>query len=36
MKGDEEKALQSGFDRYVSKPIDVTMFRSLIRAYLAG
>lgn len=35
MKGDEDKALQAGFDRYVSKPIDVTVFRSLIRAYLA-
>ena len=34
MKGDREKALQAGFDEYVTKPIDTRTFPELIRQVL--
>ena len=34
MKGDEEKALESGCNGYISKPIDTREFPSQIAAYL--
>ncbi|WP_243359880.1 response regulator [Fundidesulfovibrio terrae] len=35
MKGDREKALASGFDGYVAKPIDTRAFPGQIRNFLA-
>ena len=35
MKGDREKALQAGFDEYVTKPIDTRTFPELIKQVLA-
>ncbi|HVZ79263.1 MAG TPA: response regulator [bacterium] len=34
MKGDEEKALASGCDGYISKPLDVQTFASQVAGYL--
>lgn len=34
MRGDREKALASGFNDYVAKPIDVSAFRELVRQAL--
>ena len=34
MKGDEQKALAAGCDGYITKPIDVKAFPTLIRQYL--
>ena len=34
MKGDREKALQAGFDEYVTKPIDTRTFPELIKQIL--
>ena len=31
MKGDREKALEAGFDEYVTKPIDTRKFAELVR-----
>ena len=35
MKGDREKALQAGFDEYVTKPIDTRTFPALVKQILA-
>ena len=35
MKGDREKALQAGFDEYVTKPIDTRTFPLLVREVLS-
>jgi len=34
MKGDEQKALDAGCNGYITKPIDVNTFPTLIRQYL--
>ena len=34
MKGDREKALQAGFDEYVTKPIDTRTFPELVKQIL--
>ena len=34
MKGDREKALQAGFDEYVTKPIDTRTFPELVKKVL--
>ena len=34
MKGDKQKALDAGCDGYITKPIDVKTFPTLIRQYL--
>ena len=34
MKGDEQKALDAGCEGYITKPIDVNTFPTLIRQYL--
>lgn len=34
MKGDEEKALASGCDGYITKPIDTRTFAAQVRSYL--
>ena len=34
MKGDREKALEAGFDEYVTKPIDTRTFPELIKKVL--
>jgi CheY-like chemotaxis protein len=34
MKGDREKALQAGFDEYVTKPIDTRTFPELVKQVL--
>jgi CheY-like chemotaxis protein len=34
MKGDREKALQAGFDEYVTKPIDTRKFPELVKQVL--
>jgi two-component system cell cycle response regulator DivK len=36
MSGDRERALQSGFDGYITKPIDIREFPELIRRALEG
>jgi len=35
MKGDREKALQAGFDEYVTKPIDTRSFPELVKQVLS-
>ena len=35
MKGDREKALEAGFDEYVTKPIDTRKFPELVRELLS-
>ena len=35
MKGDREKALQAGFNEYVTKPIDTRTFPELVKQVLA-
>lgn len=35
MKGDMEKALQAGFDEYVTKPIDTRKFPELVKQVLS-
>jgi len=35
MKGDREKALQAGFDEYVTKPIDTRKFPKLVKQVLS-
>lgn len=35
MKGDREKALQAGFDEYVTKPIDTRTFPELVKQVLS-
>ncbi len=35
MKGDREKALQAGFDEYVTKPIDTRKLPELVKEILA-
>ncbi|WP_027189906.1 response regulator [Fundidesulfovibrio putealis] len=34
MKGDREKALEAGFDGYITKPIDTRAFPDQIRSFL--
>ena len=34
MKGDREKALQAGFDEYVTKPIDTRTFPEMVKQVL--
>ncbi|MHB8845692.1 MAG: response regulator [Nitrospirota bacterium] len=36
MKGDREKALEAGFDEYVTKPIDTRTFAELVKRFLPG
>jgi len=36
MAGDRERALQAGFDGYITKPIDVKTFPDLVHRALAG
>lgn len=36
MKGDREKALEAGFDEYITKPIDTRNFPILISKVLGG
>jgi two-component system, cell cycle response regulator DivK len=36
MAGDRERALQAGFDGYITKPIDVKMFPDLVQRALSG
>jgi two-component system, cell cycle response regulator DivK len=35
MKGDREKALQAGFDEYITKPIDTRVFPELVKQVLS-
>jgi two-component system cell cycle response regulator DivK len=36
MSGDRERALQAGFDDYITKPIDIRSFPEQVQAALAG
>ena len=36
MKGDEERALEAGFDGYITKPIDTRTLPKLVASYLEG
>ncbi len=36
MSGDRERALQAGFDGYITKPIDIRRFPELVERALAG
>lgn len=36
MKGDKEKALQAGYDGYISKPISIHELPEQIKSYLKG
>ena len=36
MSGDRERALQAGFDGYITKPIDIRGFPGLVERALAG
>ncbi len=35
MKGDKERIMTAGFDKYVSKPIKVTEFKELVKSLLS-
>lgn len=35
MKGDKERIISAGFDKYISKPVKVADFRSLIESYVS-
>jgi two-component system cell cycle response regulator DivK len=34
MKGDDEKALEAGCDAYITKPVDIDLFRETIARFL--
>jgi len=34
VQGDKEKILMHGFDGYISKPIDMSNFKNILKAYL--
>lgn len=34
MTGDRERALEAGFDGYITKPIDISTFAATVRAYM--
>ena len=36
MSGDRERAMQSGFDGYITKPIDIRVLPELVKQALAG
>jgi CheY-like chemotaxis protein len=36
MSGDQERAMQAGFDGYITKPIDIRAFPELVKRALAG
>jgi CheY-like chemotaxis protein len=36
MSGDRERAIQAGFDGYITKPIDIRVFPDLVKQALAG
>ena len=36
MTGDRERAMQAGFDGYITKPIDIRVFPELVKQALAG
>lgn len=36
MSGDRERAMQAGFDGYITKPIDIRLFPELVKRALAG
>jgi CheY-like chemotaxis protein len=36
MSGDRERAMQAGFDGYITKPIDIRAFPELVQRALAG
>jgi CheY-like chemotaxis protein len=36
MSGDRERAMQAGFDGYITKPIDIRVFPELVNRALAG
>jgi two-component system, cell cycle response regulator DivK len=36
MSGDRERALEAGFDGYITKPIDIRSFPELVKRALAG
>ena len=36
MSGDRERAMQSGFDGYITKPIDIRVFPELVKQALSG
>lgn len=36
MSGDRERAMQAGFDGYITKPIDIRAFPELVKRALAG
>jgi CheY-like chemotaxis protein len=36
MSGDRERAMEAGFDGYITKPIDIRAFPELVRRALAG
>jgi two-component system cell cycle response regulator DivK len=36
MSGDRERAMQAGFDGYITKPIEIRSFPELVRRALAG
>jgi two-component system cell cycle response regulator DivK len=36
MSGDRERAMQAGFDGYITKPIEIRSFPELVKRALAG
>jgi two-component system cell cycle response regulator DivK len=36
MSGDRERAMQAGFDGYITKPVDIRAFPELVKRALAG